>query len=51
MKIAEFVSEDEAFKIADNLLKLIKQTGLNTQQLIDKMGFDELKKIILEKAG
>ena len=49
--IAQFVSEDEAFKIADNLLKLIGKTGLNTNQLIEKMGFDEVKKTILGKAN
>jgi anaerobic sulfite reductase subunit C len=49
-KIAEFVSEDTAFEIADNLLELIEKTGLDTQQLIDKMGFDEVKKTILVKA-
>jgi anaerobic sulfite reductase subunit C len=49
LKIAEFVSEDEAFEIAGNLLNLIKKTGLDTKQLIDKMGFDEVKKTILMK--
>ena len=49
VKIAEFVTEDEAFDITGNLLKLIKETGLNTQQLIDKMGFDDLKNAILIK--
>jgi dissimilatory sulfite reductase (desulfoviridin) alpha/beta subunit len=48
--IARFVSEDEAFEIADNLLKLISKTGLITNQLIGKMGFDEVKKVILTKA-
>jgi dissimilatory sulfite reductase (desulfoviridin) alpha/beta subunit len=48
--IARFVSDDEAFEIADNLLKLISKTGLNTNQLIGKMGFDEVKKVILTKA-
>jgi len=48
--IARFVSEDEAFEIADNLLKLIGKTGLNTNQLIDKMGFDAVKKTILANA-
>jgi anaerobic sulfite reductase subunit C len=48
--IAEFVSEDAAFEMADNLLKLIKKTGLDTRQLIDKLGFEEVKKIILAKA-
>ncbi len=47
--IAQFVSEDEAFEIADNLLKLLSQTGLDTNQLIDKMGFDAVKKAILVK--
>jgi dissimilatory sulfite reductase (desulfoviridin) alpha/beta subunit len=50
VKITEFVSEDAAFAIADNLLKLIKETGLDTKQLIDKMGFDAVKKSILVKA-
>jgi dissimilatory sulfite reductase (desulfoviridin) alpha/beta subunit len=50
VKIAQFVSEDEAFEIADNLLKLISKTGLNTNQLIEKMGFDEVKKAILAEA-
>jgi len=50
IKIAQFVSEYEAFEIADNLLKLISKTGLNTNQLIGKMGFDEVKKTILGKA-
>ena len=50
VKIAQFVSEDEAFDITDNLLKLIQKTGLDTGQLIEKMGFDEVKKAILMKA-
>jgi dissimilatory sulfite reductase (desulfoviridin) alpha/beta subunit len=50
VKIAQFVSEDEAFEITGNLLKLIKTTGLDTKQLIEKMGFDEVKKNILVKA-
>jgi dissimilatory sulfite reductase (desulfoviridin) alpha/beta subunit len=50
VKIAQFVSEDEAFEIANNLLQLITETGLNTNQLIDKMGFDEVKKTILGTA-
>ena len=49
VKIAEFVSENEAFEITDNLLKLIKKTGLDTSQLIEKMGFDEVKKTIMIK--
>jgi dissimilatory sulfite reductase (desulfoviridin) alpha/beta subunit len=48
--ITQFVSEDEAFEIADNLLRLLSQTGLDTNQLIDKMGFDAVKKAILMKA-
>jgi anaerobic sulfite reductase subunit C len=48
--IAQFVSEDEAFEIADNLLQLLSKTGLDTNQLIDKMGFDEVKKTLLLKA-
>jgi dissimilatory sulfite reductase (desulfoviridin) alpha/beta subunit len=50
VKITQFVSEDEAFEIADNLLKLIQKTGLDTSQLIEKKGFDEVKKAILIKA-
>jgi dissimilatory sulfite reductase (desulfoviridin) alpha/beta subunit len=50
VKIAQFISEDEAFEITDNLLKLIKETGLNTNQLIDKMGFEAVKKAILVKS-
>ena len=50
VKIAQFVSEDEAFTITENLLQLIKKTGLNTNQLIKKMGFDEVKKTLLMKA-
>jgi len=50
VKIAQFVSENEAFMVADNLLQLIKKTGLDTKQLIDKMGLDEVKKAILVKA-
>jgi dissimilatory sulfite reductase (desulfoviridin) alpha/beta subunit len=50
VKIAQFVSEDEAFEIADNLLKLLSKTGLDTNQLIAKMGFDAVKKAILVKA-
>jgi dissimilatory sulfite reductase (desulfoviridin) alpha/beta subunit len=42
--IAQFVSEDEAFAIADNLLQLLSKTGLDTNQLIDKMGFDAVKR-------
>ena len=49
VKITEFVSEDEAFRITDNLLQLIKKNGLNTRQLIDKMGFDDVKRTILFK--
>jgi dissimilatory sulfite reductase (desulfoviridin) alpha/beta subunit len=49
VKIVEFVNDEEAFTIADNLLKLIQQTGLNTPQLIKKMGFDAVKKAILPK--
>jgi dissimilatory sulfite reductase (desulfoviridin) alpha/beta subunit len=49
VKITEFVSDEEAFRITDNLLQLIKKTGLDTQQLIAKMGFDEVKKTILAK--
>jgi dissimilatory sulfite reductase (desulfoviridin) alpha/beta subunit len=49
VKITEFVNDEQAFQIADNLLHLIKNTGLNTRQLIDKMGFDEVKKQILVK--
>ena len=48
--IAQFVSEDEAFAIADNLLQLLSKTGLDTNQLIDKMGFDAVKKTIQAKA-
>jgi dissimilatory sulfite reductase (desulfoviridin) alpha/beta subunit len=48
--IAQFVSEDEAFKIADNLLQLLSKTGLDTNQIIDRMGFDAVKKAILAKA-
>ena len=48
--IAQFVSEEEAFEIADNLLKLIGKIGLDTNQLIEKMGFDDVKKSILMKA-
>jgi dissimilatory sulfite reductase (desulfoviridin) alpha/beta subunit len=48
--IAQFVSEDDAFEIADNLLQLLSKTGLDTSQLIDKMGFDAVKKTILGKA-
>ncbi|MGB8264349.1 MAG: hypothetical protein WCF70_10710, partial [Dehalococcoidales bacterium] len=48
--IARFVSEDEAFEIADNLLQLLSKTGLDTDQLIAKMGFDAVKKAILIKA-
>ena len=48
--IAQFVSEDEAFEIADNLLQLLSKTGLDTNQLIAKMGFDAVKKAILAKA-
>ncbi len=47
VKIAEFVSEDEAFRITGNLLQLMKKTGLDTQQLIEKIGFEEVKKTIL----
>jgi dissimilatory sulfite reductase (desulfoviridin) alpha/beta subunit len=50
VNIAQFVSENEAFMVADNLLQLIKKTGLETKQLIDKMGLDEVKKAILVKA-
>ena len=50
VNIAQFVSENEAFMVADNLLQLIKKTGLDTKQLIDKMGLDEVKKAILVKA-
>ena len=50
INIAQFVSENEAFMVADNLLQLIKKTGLDTKQLIDKMGLDEVKKAILVKA-
>jgi len=48
--IAQFVSEDEAFEIADNLIQLLSKTGLDTNQLIAKMGFDAVKKSILVKA-
>jgi dissimilatory sulfite reductase (desulfoviridin) alpha/beta subunit len=48
--IARFVSEDEAFEIADKLLQLLSKTGLDTDQLIAKMGFDAVKKAILIKA-
>jgi dissimilatory sulfite reductase (desulfoviridin) alpha/beta subunit len=48
--IARFISEDEAFEIADNLLRLLSKTGLDTNQLIAKMGFDAVKKAILIKA-
>jgi dissimilatory sulfite reductase (desulfoviridin) alpha/beta subunit len=48
--IAQFVSEDEAFEIADNLIQLLSKTGLDINQLIAKMGFDEVKKSILVKA-
>ena len=50
IKIVQFVSENEAFMVADNLLQLIRKTGLDTKQLIDKMGLDEVKKAILVKA-
>jgi dissimilatory sulfite reductase (desulfoviridin) alpha/beta subunit len=50
VKIAQFLPEDEAFAITDNLLKLISETGLNTNQLIDKMGFEAVKKAILVKS-
>ena len=48
--IAQFVSEAEAFEIADNLLQLLSKTGLDTNQLIAKMGFDTVKKTLLMKA-
>ena len=50
VKIAEFVSEDDAFAITENLLQLISETGLNTNELIEKIGFDELKKKLLMKS-
>ena len=47
--IAQFVSEDEAFEIADNLIQLLSKTRLDTNQLIAKMGFAEVKKTLLMK--
>jgi len=49
IRIAQFVSEDRAFEMADNLLRLIKRTGLDTGQLIEKMGFNGVKKSIIQR--
>jgi dissimilatory sulfite reductase (desulfoviridin) alpha/beta subunit len=48
-KIIDFVTEDRALQIAEKILKLLKEKNMNASNLIDEMGFEKFKRVILDK--
>jgi len=46
-KVAEFLSEEEAFQIADSCFQLCKKEGCELSKLIDRIGLDRTKELIL----
>ena len=45
--VSEFLSEDEAFRATELCLKLMKEKQMNTSAIIDDMGLERFKKILL----
>lgn len=46
-KVAEFLSEEEAFQIADSCLQLCKKEGCELGKLVDRIGLDRTKELAL----
>jgi len=45
--VSEFLSEEEALKAAEECLKLVKQRQVNTTAIIDQVGLETFKKMLL----
>ena len=48
-KIIDFFTEEHALQIAEKILKLLKEKNMNASNLIDEMGFEKFKRVILDK--
>jgi dissimilatory sulfite reductase (desulfoviridin) alpha/beta subunit len=48
-KIAEFVSEEKALEITENLLRLVKDKGGDASQVIDELGIDKVQELVVPK--
>jgi len=46
-KIAEYASEDEAFKIVEGLLALVKDRGVDAKTIIEQIGIVNIRKTIV----
>ncbi len=45
--VAEWISEDEALRIGENCLKLMKEKKSGASGIIDEVGFEEFRKVLL----
>jgi len=45
-RIVEFLSEDEAVRVAERCLRLLKEQGTNAATIIDQIGMESFKQLI-----
>lgn len=46
-KLIDFINEEKALQITENILKLVKENGSHVDELVDKMGFEKFKGNVL----